>query len=326
VAQRYYRRVIKIRGDDSPNVRFAMAQIAVGLQPTGEVILPGVLPWSDYVKRRQTWDPIMQCIGIDAEFYKGAGVLFFPPEWLNRAERLHDGLRSRPRKAKSIGIDPAEGGDKTAMAAVDELGLIELTSKKTPDTSVIPKEAVAFARKHGLEGSPENWIFDRGGGGKQAADTLRSQGYEGVRTVAFGESLLLDPIRGMRRVEEKVEHSEERYVYVNRRAEMYGNLRWLIDPATDRNLGSGFALPSAVYGLIYQELRHQLAPIPLMYDPEGRIILPPKNRRPGEDAKKSNKVTLVELIGHSPDEADAVVLAIHGLLKPEHRRVAGPMR
>jgi hypothetical protein len=41
---KYFRRVIRIKAEDSPNVRYALAQIAAGKKPTGEVILPGVLP------------------------------------------------------------------------------------------------------------------------------------------------------------------------------------------------------------------------------------------------------------------------------------------
>src|SRR3972149_2557666 len=78
-----------------------------------------------------------ECIGLDAEFYEGAEVLLFPPEWLNLAENRADAIEKMQRQAKAIGIDPAEGGDQTAIAVVDELGLIELSSRQTPDTSVI---------------------------------------------------------------------------------------------------------------------------------------------------------------------------------------------
>src|SRR5205823_573616 len=85
------------------------------------------------------------------------------------------------------------GGDKTAMAAVDELGLIEMVSQRTPDTSVVTGSAVAFVRRHNVP--PEKWFFDRGGGGKEHADRLRSQGWP-VPTVAFGEAVSPMPRRG----------------------------------------------------------------------------------------------------------------------------------
>ena len=228
---RYYRKIFKITAEDSPNVRYARAQIAAGLEPTGEMIIPGVMPWDEYQKRRKTWDKISQCIGLDAEFYEGAEILLYPPEWRNHSEELARRILSSgmQRKAEGIGIDPAEGGDKTAMSAVDRYGLIEMVSKKTPNTNVIVGEAIAFIRKHGVPGNKV--CFDRGGGGKQHADRIRALGREfaGIRTVAFGESISPIPRRGMKVLEEKIEIMEEKYTYVNRRAQMYGELRLLLD-------------------------------------------------------------------------------------------------
>lgn len=298
-------RVIKIRAEDSPNV-----------QQRRDNAIPGVLTWTEYQDRRASWDKIRQCVGLDAEFYEGAEILMFPPEWLNRAHRLADELGGKVRKARAIGIDPAEGGDKTAMAAVDEFGLIELVSERTPDTSVIPPAVIAFARKHGLEGSPEQWVFDRGGGGKEHADRLRAMGYE-CRTVAFGETLTPDPKRGLRMFSERLETREERYAYVNRRVEMYHQLHLLMDPAdVGLTKGRGFAIPAE-----YQELRRQLAPLPMMYDAEGRLKLPPKNKKSAD----SKEITLTEMLGCSPDEADAVVIAVYGLLNQKGGFVAGAL-
>lgn len=293
-ATRYYRKVIKIRAEDSPNVRYALAQQAQGIAPTNEIVLPGVLAWDEYQKRRETWDSIRQCIGLDAEFYEGAELLLYPPEWLNRAERIAAELPQR--KAQTIGVDPAEGGDSTAMAAVDEQGLIELVSKKTPNTAVITGEVLAFMQRHQV--AAENVLFDRGGGGKQHADRLRQQGYP-VRTVAFGESLVPEIRRGLSPVAQRKEQREEHYAYKNRRAQMYGLLSERLDPTN-----SGFGLPAK-----YGELRRQLAPIPRQYDSEGRLTLPPKSKRDKNDKRQ----TLTDLIGCSPDEADALVLAVYGL-------------
>ena len=242
------------------------------------------------------------------EFTDAVGAPLFPAEWLERAALLAAGLKGKERKAEAIGIDPAEGGDKTALAAVDRLGLIELVSRKTPDTSVITGEALAFMRKHGVPA--ERVVFDRGGGGKEHADRLRAQGYP-VRTVAFGEAVSLEPRRMAYQPRDRIESNEERYAYRNRRAALYGDLRQLLDPAANP---AGFALPAE-----YVELRRQLSPIPLQYDPEGRLELPPKNKRNADDGK----VTLVDLIGHSPDEADAVVLACHGMLHAQSRPRVG---
>ena len=52
---------------------------------------------------------------------------------------------------------------------------------------------------------------------------------------------------------------------------------------------------------------------------EGKIVLPPKYKKD----RNSTQVTLTELIGHSPDEADALALAVYGLTKKQRRNTAG---
>lgn len=315
MANRYYRKIIRITAEMSPNVRYAHAQIAAGMEPDGRVILPGVLPWADYRKRRETWDPIRQCVGLDARFYVGSEVLLFPTLWLNLAERDEVVRRCRAAPAEAIGVDPAEGGDQTSMAAVNRFGIKEVVSRKTPNTNDIPKEVMAFMARHGV--SPDKVCFDRGGGGHQHVHRLNSPkeedgyGLETIRSIGFGETMLLAPKRGVRLFDEKVEHQAEHYVYVNRRAEMAWELSFMFDPSLNPN---GFALPSE-----YVNLRSELSPIPKLYDKEGRCRMLPKNRV----NKDSKEKTLVELIGHSPDEADAVMLAFHAMTHKARRVTAG---
>lgn len=317
--QRYFRRVLKIRAQDSPNVRHAEALLARGIQPDDKDILPGVLSYPLYRRRKATWDAIRQKVGLDAEFYEGAHLLLFPPDWLDFSHRLHDQYLSQRvnRQAEAIGIDPAEGGDETAMCAVDKLGIIDLVSKKTPDTSVITAEALAFMQYHRVP--PEKTIFDRGGGGKQHADRLRQMGWN-VTTVAFGESIQLDVKRARIRdpFATRLEQREDRYTYLNRRAEMYGELSLRMDPMGDFH---GFSIPEL--GVQYGELRRQLSVFPKSYDAEGRLFIPPKNRKPGQD--EARQKTLTELLGCSPDEADALVMAVWGLTHSKKRVVAGGM-
>lgn len=315
---RLYRKVIRVRAEDSPNVRKAQELLRDNPDidrrelPRLSLVVPGVITWDDYQKRRATWDKVRQCVGLDGEFYEGGEVLLFPPEWLNEAERLADALRGRPRKAEAMGIDTGEGGDPTAWAIIDRLGVIELVARQTPDTNDIPGATIALGRKHNVP--PENWVFDRGGGGKEHADRLRAQGFN-VRTVAFGEAVMPDPRRGLTPFSERVENKEERYVYVNRRAEMFGELSQLLDPTRPLpGFSDSFAIPSE-----YTELRHQLSVFPKLYDREGRMFLPPKNKKDPNSKIK----TLVEMIGHSPDESDALVLAVHGMLHKARRVVAG---
>lgn len=292
----YYRKIIRICAEDSPNVRLALKEIAGGKEPSGEVKVPGLLTYDEYCKRRTLWDDILQCISLDGKFYEGSEVLLYPPDWLNRAARVAADLGGVPRKAKSIGCDPAEGGDSSTWAVVDDLGLIEMVSLKTPDTTVIPNETIRLMKEYGVP--PEMVFFDRGGGGKQHADRLRTMGYE-VQTVAFGSAPSeMTEYHRMKTTAERKDESETKYAYKNKRAELYWLLRMHLDPSE----GKVFGLPAK-----YTELRRQLAPMPLMYDEEGRCMMLPK-RTTG----KGDKDTLEKLIGCSPDEADALVLGVYG--------------
>lgn len=323
---RFFRRIIQIKATDSPNVQYALAEKAAGKPVTNTVIIPGVLPWADYAKRRATWDPIRQSIGLDAEFWEGAEVLLYPPLWLDAAEAWAHELGHKRRQATAIGIDPAEGGDKTSMCAIDDVGVIELLSRKTPDTNMIPGEAIAFMKRHGVK--PENVYFDRGGGGKQHADRMRAAGYD-VQTVSFGEGVSLPPKRVRQAFSRRVDVGEQRVAYKNRRAQMYGLLRHLIDPGrlldfalspedgeavgTPKKVAKGFAIPPW-----FPELREQMSQIPLTYNEEQVMYLLPKSRKPGSKGGR----TLTELVGHSPDELDSLALAAFGLFLSEEEPLA----
>lgn len=301
----FHRKVIKIKAADNPNVRFGEAEKARGEEPTDTELVPGVVSYREYLKRRALWDPTRQCIGLDAEFPEDATVLLYPPDWLNRAEAIAATLNGRRRTAEAIGIDPAEGGDDTAMCAVDQFGIIDMVSKKTPDTTIIPGEAIAFMRAHGCP--PEKVFFDAGGGGRDHACHLRKEGYN-VNAIAFGGSPTPEKRRGLTLLETRKLEDEVRMVYKNRRAEMYWLLRQRLDPINEK----GFAIPAK-----YKELRRQLSMIPLEYDGEGKLVLRPKNK-PTKDSKVE---TLTQIIGRSPDDADALVLAVFGLQRKSARRM-----
>ena len=155
-------------------------------------------------------------------------------------------------------------------------------------------------------------MFDKGGGGKQHVDRLREMGHN-VRSVGFGESAM-DISRFSRRFRStaiKTDLDEVRYAYKDRRSQMYGELRNRLDPGMNEHV---FAIPPE-----YSELRRQLAPIPLLHDQEGRLKLPPKHKR----NKDSREITLVDLIGNSPDEADALVMALFALSHKGVRKSVG---
>lgn len=313
----YYRKVIKIRAEDSPNVRYALAQKEAGIPPTGEMLVPGVKSWPEYCKNLDTWDDIQKCVSLHADFWEGSDVMLFPHDWLERSKALAERIRRQgfKRQVKAIGIDPGEGVCNTCMVAVDEWGVIDMESQPTPDTSVVVNNAKMFMRKHGMTGTLCSAVcIDRGGGGKQHADNLRRAGFN-VRTVAFGETVAFEPkLVGRRMLQERVDTHESRYAYRTRRSQMYGELSEMLDPKGDYE--KGFAIPSHYYAIF-----EQLSPIPKVYDSEGRLELPPKDRRGPHD----KRVTLIDLIGRSPDETDALVLAVYGMRHKAVRAKVGAL-
>ena len=322
--ERYYRKVIRIRAEDSPNVRYALLQERRGEKPTDDVLVKGVITWGEFKKRRATWDIIRQTIGLDAEFYEGAEVLMFPPDWMTNAERVAE---TRPKRLppglseRYMGVDPAEGGDRSSWVIGDLYGVLKLVSAQTPDTTVVPATTIHLMEQWGV--APENVVFDRGGGGKEHADRLRQLGFN-VRTVAFGESVSLEPKRGTQSLSERKEIREESYAYKNRRTEMYATTMHLLDPHAPSPLtGRTFGIPSSISRWAEggrKSLRDQLTPIPKRYDQEQRLYVLPKNKRHENDDKSE---TLTKLIGHSPDEADALVLMVFAMTHKPTYAVAG---
>lgn len=356
----YARKTFTLRAEDSPNVRLGMAEVAAGKEPSQRILVPGLKPYDEYVRDRRSWDKIQQCVSLDGEFYEGAEVRMFPQDWLTRSAGLsrqwgyvvlgisgaaliagkHPGTGKPRIKARGVGVDCAAGGDKTAMAATDECGVLEVQSKKTPDTNIIVGEVEAFVRKWDCDW--ENVYFDISGGGKQHADRLRAKGYN-IRTIAFGgkpadEVDLLHTQRSDRKRSQDI--AERKMVYANRRAEMYGNLRELLDPALltldtfqraqalKAIMGHGYDPDIEFFGFsipigvstepafqspdAFAELHRQMGPIPLTYTEEGIIWLIPKHPRDKDD----DRPNLTALLGCSPDELDAVVLAVHAFLRP----------
>lgn len=325
---KYLRKVIRIEATDSPNVELALRQRAAGKEVTGEVLVPGILTWDEYCARELTWDEVRKCVGLRAQFWRGADLLLYPPDWLTRAESESFRGRCMAAPAEALGCDPAEGGDKSSWGVVNRWGIKRIVSMKTPDTSFIPTFTERLMIEYGIP--PERVMFDRGGGGKQHADAMRawktSKWPRGcmVGTTAFGAGPSLDPKRGLRRIEERVEMKEEQYVFLNMRAEMAYDLRELIDPGLNPD---GWYIPSGICGDPADRttrLRDQMSEIPLLYDGEGRIWMLPKNK-PSEEVlkRKMNKKTLVELVGHSPDEMDAVMLAVRAMKHGKKRAIAG---
>lgn len=311
----YHRKIIRIQATDSPNVRFAELEISQGKEPSYKELVPGVLNYREYQKRLKLWDKIRQCIGLRGQFYEGSEVLLYPPEWLDRAEQVAAQLLGVPRQGKrTMGVDTAEGGDSTVWTVIDMLGILHQLSLKTTDTAEIPGQTIQLMRQFRVKA--EDVLFDRGGGGKQHVDQLRKAGHH-VRSVAFGEAATTPIQKSSTSFVPAVkwqDDKETKYVYKNRRAEMFGMIRFLLlDPNTNPQ---GFGIPAEL-----TELRRQLSPIPLKFDGEGRLYLPPKNKKNPD----SHEVTLIDILGCSPDEADSLSLAVFGLFTKPTTRTLGEL-
>lgn len=316
---RFYEKVVTIRGIDSPNVRYGIEAAKLGMEP--KVLLPGVMPYDEYMKRRETWDPMRQSIGLDAEFYEGHEVKLFPASWRNISSNYAASLTG-VRKAKAMGIDGGEGGDNTVWLVVDDDGVMFIQSQKTPDTAVIGEITVSLMNRFGLE--PDEVWFDAGGGGAAQAGFLRRKygNKPGMfPQVSFAE-VASDPNRfkRMRTSRQKKAASEQTMRYKNRRAEMYGLVRELIDPGiSDRQFGIPNSSSDPEQARVYVELQRQLSLFPYNLDGEGKMWLPPKRKK----ERDSDEVTLTEIIGNSPDESDALVLAVYGLYNKGSKFIAG---
>jgi len=299
---RLYRKVIQITAHDSPNVLRGINQAARGMDPDNKVVLPGVLTYEQYLHRRANWSEQRQCKGLDAEFWMGKEDWLFTGDWLAHAKQA--ALTVKLEGPFYLGVDPAEGGDSSSFVASCRKGVAEVLSVKTPDTNEVPKRTLAMMNKWGI--APENVVFDRGGGGQQHADRLRAAGYH-VRSVGFGEA----PTIALKRsgvtthLKEKIEAREDKVIYKNLRAQMYDEASQCLDPAM-------FGVEGYAISARFTELHRQLAAMPRLYDEEGRLYLPPKRRKSHEQEGGAGKVrTINDILGCSPDEADAYVMSVY---------------
>ncbi len=324
------RKVIHIGAEHSPNVQLGKELVGRGYEGDRgwPNVIPGVLSYPEYLRRKVQWDPIKQSMRLDGHFYEGQEALLYPPEWYDLCEAkyktmhgTHENgegyhnpeLRLSRRTPVSMGIDPGAGGDPTCWTIIDTKGLIFQHEEVTPDTSVITDTTMKFIRDFRLV--DKMVAIDLGGGGKQIADQLKRFGYS-IRTIPFGgaASRMQDKAPPRKRTA-KVEIDARRQAYKNRRCEMYGLLRDLMNPSLNPNL---FALPEELH-----ELRRELIVHPLWYDEHGRMYLPSKDRPPHKK-KETDEVTIKKLLeGKSPNRADSLVLAVFAMQMPLVRKKIG---
>lgn len=319
-------KVIHISGEDSPNVQVGKYRVAKGIPGPHPNIIPGVLAYDEYVRRKHKWDKIKRRIRLEGKFYTGTETLVYPPDWLDACEKsfriLCNGERyeitgKRPGSLGSVlsmGVDCGAGRDLSCWTVIDRQGVVFQYDMPTPDTYQITQLTIKFMEEFGI--ATNRVCFDAGGGGTQIVDHMRPLGYRGIRSIAFGSAAAPPPATKQRGKDSKVKAKEVAWVYKNKRAEMYGILRQWMDPSINLR---PFAIPEELF-----ELRHELAIMPMWFDKEGKMFLPPKDKNPGT-RENPNEVTIKKLLGRSPDRADSLVLASYAL-NTKGRMTVGALR
>lgn len=295
-------RVIHISADDSPNVQFGKRWVAAGYAGDPPQVFPGVISWDKYSDRMASWDAIKRLIRLEGKFFEDDSVVLFPPSWLDKAQDEFGEIALAAAGGPfAIGCDTAgRGRDFTVWVVLGPLGVRLVIVRHEPDSMRIVGETRRLMDMFHVQG--RRVCFDSGGGGKECADRLRELGYQ-VRDVNFGAG------------------ARDKRQYANMRAELYGRLRSRLDPSQWPVLGEedeATGVPDLTFGLPPTEdkLREELAVLPMSVDSEGRLKLPPKDRATG--AAVSDKVqTIRDMIGRSPDRADALVLAHEALCPPK---------
>lgn len=302
-SKRLLRRVRQLSPEESPNMAHSRAMDERGEAPPYPEIVPGLLAREEFDEWSVTWDERRKRTRLFGLLPDEADQRLFPPAWLELAKRLGECVCPRqdwPVRPYSLGVDVSYGGgDLTAWVVLGRWGVRYVLAKPTPNTVEITGQTIRLMRKFGI--SDGAVAFDAGGGGKQIADALRDKEFEGVMDVSFAATPR-DPAK-----------------YRNRRAELYGELREAMEP-NDRLLALSqtkccSAWPPSVHCVSLppneSELFLDLAVLPLLYDGEGRLRLPPKDQ-PRVKVSGQVETSVRELLGgRSPDRGDALVLAYY---------------
>lgn len=324
---RLFRKVIHVSGDDSPNVQYARRHRELGRPGKPRIIVPGILTFEEYQERLHNWAPDKVRTRLLGQFEDESEEKFFPVEWVDQAQQLGSMLREHTARRRhrhrfgapyALGVDVAQGGrDETVWVVLGRFGVREIVARQTPNTSAIAGRTLQLMRRYRIRDCAV--AFDTGGGGKQIADYLRDrQGLENLSDIAFGA---------------KAFDSAE---YPNRRAELYGELRKALEPCGRlkrmlRCSPSEWTKKQWCVALPPDDglLRDELLVLPKLHDSEGRLRLPPKQKRV-QQTTGPQEPTIRELLGgRSPDRADALVLAYYAWQRLREwqslERVHGPL-
>jgi hypothetical protein len=330
---RLFRKVIRVSGEDSPNVRDGMKSVAEGKPLPEKPQIPGILTYEQFLERKATLAPWQVRPRLYGLFNDESTAKLFPAAWLDFGHDIYRRLKAgEPARAQSVrrwlrwwgwpfglGVDCAMGGgDLSAWCVYGRFGAVHIETVDTPNTRTIKAKTLELMKRWKIR--PEWVCFDKAIG-RVIADELREEGRE-VSDVGFGDGALDERYPNMR-----VELYGELAEAMGRAFDQSGNLR----PGAKQFLDPEFsperwrtlkkvrvvALPADV------DLRQELFVLPRAQDGKDRLTLPPK------DGTKSRLGVKQMLGGRSPDRADALVLARYAWERgEEYRRLSrcdGPL-
>lgn len=305
------RHVIHISGEDSPNVIAAKRYYELGGKGRPPSVIPGVLQWHEYLYRKKHWDKSKKRTRLEGLFDEDSDALMFPMTKLDAAQEVWPYVPNH-RGPFSMGLDVAMGGrDKTVWVIIDRFGVFDVIVRDYSDTMQIAGETIVLMNKYDI---PGRRVCVDAGGGKSICDRLEEQARY-VNPIWFGSS------------------AEDSKSYFNARAEMYDMLSSAMDVDIWQctKTGSGWEFPTiesedeedkepeiaehaSCFALPPEDdlLREELACLPLIYDSEGKLRMLPKDvKNKLSETRKVHEKTIKELIGRSPDRADALALAVY---------------
>ncbi|MGE4105520.1 MAG: hypothetical protein AB7E74_26440 [Pirellulales bacterium] len=195
--------------------------------------------------------------------------------WLDR----HTSASFVPGNWSCCGLDPAasESGDESVLAIGNESGVKVILSTKIKSLQGLVEWTIEMARQHNVRLDYGHWItVDANGVGQGAAEMLKRAGAHVINFVGS-------------------ERAEFHHLYSNRRAEGYGLLANRLNP-NDYWGEQPWALPDDPL------LLEELCAVERIMEADGvsfRLI--PKERQREEGPR-----SLRDILGRSPDRADAV--------------------
>jgi hypothetical protein len=294
--------------EESPNLIESRRLDREGITGEYPLVVPGLLSRQEFDEWEATWDEPRKRVRLYGKLPSEDEMKLFPPAWLDLAKQLGGKLRTQMERHSqwrddgpyALGIDVAfGGGDLTAWVVLGRFGVRHVHAESTPNTATISGRTIKLIEQYHINA----WAvaFDAGGGGKQIADMLRDKS-----EMDFGA--IVDVSFGARALEPKKYH--------NRRTELYGELRFALEPTDARrelltkkvarwpNEVTCLALPPDEAKLI-----EDLAVLPYEWDGEGKQRLPPKDHARRDISSQTERSVRERLGGRSPDRGDALVLA-----------------